>query len=211
MNSNFIEMYSNALSDKSCDYIVNSFEDFKEHAKSGRMGYGVDKDKKDSIDMNLVDIKHKLDDDLLSEIKTSLKNNINKYTEKYKLVYDMPNIWDFFSIFPYEVSIKKYIKNTGGYHIFHSDNFASGVSIFRQLVCMYYLNTVDEGGETEFYHQRLKIMPRRGTLVIFPTYFTHMHKGHVPLSNDKYILNFWLMKGIDDLDKIKEKNGFTLD
>ena len=76
---------------------------------------------------------------------------------------------------------------------------------------MYYLNDVSEGGETEFYHQKVKIKPEKGTLVIFPAYFTHLHKGNVPISNDKYILNFWLMKGNDNPRKIKDLNGFTLD
>ena len=58
---------------------------------------------------------------------------------------------------------------------------------------MFYLNDVEEGGETEFYHQKLKIKPKKGTCVIFPTYFTHKHKGHIPISNDKYIMNVWVV------------------
>ena len=72
---------------------------------------------------------------------------------------------------------------------------------------MYYLNNVNEGGETEFYHQKLKVKPTIGSLVIFPTFFTHLHKGNVPISNDKYILNFWLMRGIDK----RVKDGFIID
>ena len=66
--------------------------------------------------------------------------------------------------------------------------------IKKQGVITLYLNDVKEGGETEFYHQNLKVPPTQGSLVIFPAYFTHLHKGHVPISNDKYILNLWLLK-----------------
>ena len=52
---------------------------------------------------------------------------------------------------------------------------------------MFYLNDVKEGGETEFYHQNLKVPPTQGSLVIFPAYFTHLHKGHIPITDDKYI------------------------
>ena len=47
-------------------------------------------------------------------------------------------------------------------------------------------------------HQNMKIKPEQGSLVIFPAFFTHLHKGHVPTSGDKYILNFWLMSGAPD-------------
>ena len=57
---------------------------------------------------------------------------------------------------------------------------------------MFYLNDVQEGGETEFYYQDLSIKPRKGTMVIAPAYFTHTHRGNVPISNDKYILTSWV-------------------
>ena len=57
---------------------------------------------------------------------------------------------------------------------------------------MWYLNDVEEGGETEFWYQKVKIKPKKGTVVMFPTSFTHKHKGHIPISNDKYIVNMWM-------------------
>ena len=89
--------------------------------------------------------------------------------------------------------LKRYDKNKQGYHIWHKDFENSSEGINRSHVCMFYLNDVEDGGETEFYHQKVKIKPKKGTLVIFPSYFTHLHKGHVPLSNDKYIITTWIM------------------
>ena len=91
------------------------------------------------------------------------------------------------------VLIKKYNKNNQGYHVFHSDfDSRSNHWLKRSHVLMFYLNDVEEGGETEWYHQKLKVKPKKGTLVIWPAYFTHLHKGHVPISNDKYIMNLWM-------------------
>jgi hypothetical protein len=39
----------------------------------------------------------------------------------------------------------------------------------------------------------MKVKPKKGSLVIFPAGFTHTHKGHVPLSDDKYVVTSWLM------------------
>ena len=88
---------------------------------------------------------------------------------------------------------KKYEKNKQGYHIWHADidNYSES-KVKRSHVVMFYLNDVEEGGETEFYHQGVKIKPKKGTCVIFPTFYTHLHRGNIPLSNDKYILNTWI-------------------
>ena len=94
---------------------------------------------------------------------------------------------------PFSVLAKKYKKKEQGYHIFHMDQGSHSPSVYRQLILMYYLNDVNEGGETEFYHQKIKIKPKQGRLVIFPAAFTHMHRGNPVISNKKYILNSWIV------------------
>ena len=90
--------------------------------------------------------------------------------------------------------IKKYTSPNDGYHAWHADWNTYDRSIQRMLVCQFYLNDVEEGGETEFYHQKIKVKPKKGRLVIWPTSFTHMHKGNKPKSNDKYIVSAWYTK-----------------
>ena len=57
---------------------------------------------------------------------------------------------------------------------------------------MLYLNSVTEGGETEFLYQKRRIKPQQGRLLIFPAGFTHTHRGNPPLSGNKYILTSWV-------------------
>lgn len=96
------------------------------------------------------------------------------------------------------INLQRYTRQSGGYHHFHSENFPSlgdpeCTSLHRVLLFMYYLNDVREGGETEFLYQQRLLKPSRGQLVFAPSGFTHTHKGHVPLSNDKYILTSWVL------------------
>ena len=86
--------------------------------------------------------------------------------------------------------IQKY-EPTQGYHVFHSD-VSNQVNSIRVLVCALYLNTVEEGGETEFLYQKQRIAPFQGTLTLFPTTWTHLHRGNPPLKGSKYIMNTWL-------------------
>lgn len=62
----------------------------------------------------------------------------------------------------------------------------------RQLVCQWYLNTVEEGGETVFYEQEVAVKPVEGRLVTFPPFWTHFHAGSPPISEPKYIISGWL-------------------
>lgn len=96
------------------------------------------------------------------------------------------------------INLQKYRQGEGHYRHWHSEVCPSPEdprceAMHRVLLWMYYLNDVDEGGETEFYFQSRKIAPRRGTFVVAPSGFTHTHRGQVPLSGDKYILTSWVL------------------
>ena len=61
----------------------------------------------------------------------------------------------------------------------------------RKLVIQLYLNTIEEGGETEFLYINKRIKAEQGRLTIFPAAFTHTHRGNPPIGQDKYIISTW--------------------
>jgi hypothetical protein len=77
-----------------------------------------------------------------------------------------------------------------GYHIWHYES-GDREMCNRLLTWMLYLNDVEEGGETEFLYQSMRVKPKQGTLLIWPAAFTHTHRGNPPLSNEKYIVTGW--------------------
>lgn len=79
---------------------------------------------------------------------------------------------------------------TEGYHIWHSEN-ASPTYRGRDLVWTVFLNTIAEGGETEFLYQRRRVPAKQGSVLVFPASFTHTHRGNPPLSGTKYIATGW--------------------
>ena len=95
-----------------------------------------------------------------------------------------------------DINAQRYTAGEGGYPYWHSENYPQQGSVeplHRNLLFMFYLNDVEEGGETEFYYQKEKIKPKAGRMVIAPSGFTHTHRGNVPVSNDKYILTSWVL------------------
>ena len=89
----------------------------------------------------------------------------------------------------YDTKVKK-IPIGGGFHDWHYENSGLTVSS-RKLVVQLYLNTIDEGGETEFLYMNKRIKAKQGRLIIFPAAFTHTHRGNPPIGQDKYIVSTW--------------------
>lgn len=79
----------------------------------------------------------------------------------------------------------------GGFHNWHFENY-DAITSTRVVTWMFYLNDVEEGGETEFLYLNKRIQPQAGRLVIWPASYTHSHRGNPPLSGTKYIITSWL-------------------
>jgi hypothetical protein len=83
--------------------------------------------------------------------------------------------------------VQHYRRNEGHFK-WHFDALGPG-AWDRQLALIIYLNSVADGGETCFHRQNLKVKPVAGDAVLFPTFWTHMHCGEIPRSEDKYVIS----------------------
>lgn len=80
----------------------------------------------------------------------------------------------------------------GEYYHWHVDG-GPGEFSSRQLVAIWYLNDVaGPGGETEFPLQEVAIRPAQGKLVLFPPFWTHVHRGVELETGVKYIATTWI-------------------
>ena len=90
----------------------------------------------------------------------------------------------------YDYKVQK-TEPTQGYHVWHPE-ISGKEERDRIAVFSLFLNTVEEGGETEFLYQKTRVKPVENTLVIFPAGYTHTHRGNPPLSGTKYLLTGWV-------------------
>ena len=106
------------------------------------------------------------------------------YVNKYSVIQDAD---------PHKIFTVKLQKSTigQGYHIWHFEN-SSRQNSNRLLNFIFYLNDVEEGGETEFLYFPKRVKAQTGKLILFPCSFTHTHRGNPPISNEKYILTGWV-------------------
>lgn len=80
----------------------------------------------------------------------------------------------------------------GEYYHWHVDA-GPGVFSQRQLVAIWYLNDVPgPGGETEFPLQGVAVRPEEGKLILFPPFWTHVHRGVTLQQGVKYIATTWI-------------------
>ncbi len=94
--------------------------------------------------------------------------------------------------------IQHYRRNEGHFK-WHFDALGPG-GWDRQLAVIIYLNSVEDGGETCFHRQDVKIKPVAGDALFFPTFWTHMHCGEIPRSGDKYIISSFIRFAIPGID-----------
>ena len=179
----FIKIYENALSDDMCDYIVRSIDNNLEIATEGTTTKGVNKRVKVSTDLNLLQFdshflgapSHYKDDYIIQEILPAIKEVILKsifdYNREHPTIAISQGLSDedfakklleHVAIDPNSILCKKYDQNVGFFN-WHIDNGEGWIAHSRILVCMFYLNDVEEGGETEFLHQEISIKPKKGS------------------------------------------------
>ena len=62
----------------------------------------------------------------------------------------------------------------------------------RDISVVGYLNDDFDGGETYFDRQAIKVKPKAGAVVLFPSYFTHPHQSLPIINGTKYAFTSWL-------------------
>ena len=184
----FIGIYENAFTSKECEDTIKLFE------KYHKAGYtysriGQSKNALNKADDTAVSITPSTELDWDPGFIDSFHKRFYDYIYPiYNIQYPILQI--------YQKHKSKYIKiqktsPTQGYHSWHCEhNALSGGD--RILAWTLYLNDVEEGGETEFLYQSLRVKPKTGTFTLFPTQFTHTHRGNPPLSGVKYIATGWI-------------------
>jgi hypothetical protein len=89
-------------------------------------------------------------------------------------------------------NIQHYAPNEGFFK-WHSERAQHNErTVRRHLVFMTYLNTVEDGGYTEFKFQNIKIQPQKGLTLIWPADWTWTHRGITSPTEHKYIATGWL-------------------
>ena len=191
--TNFMYERPRCVSDENCDRIIELFEELEEYHHIGVTTLSHQPTRKKSTDLSIY-LKgcDCLQNEEFRQLMNILVNNLGEGVKEYKEKYTIDSIgvdtiarWGMENVF----NIQRYLP-TEGYYGWHTEN--SGLdNCQRVLAWMIYLNDVTDGGGTEFFFQNKTTKAEKGKLVVWPTDWTHYHRGEVSNTQTKYIATGW--------------------
>ncbi len=179
----FIFEKQDALPDFLCDEMVARFEANKADQYAGRVGAAMNSNTilKKTTDVIASGKEHWKDVD--NNLFRSLAMALKEFKEIYPYFSDMSRFKDM------GYNLQRY--KEGEYYHWHVDSDNEALAS-RQLVALWSLNDVEEGGETDFIFQQASVTPKKGTLMLFPPFWTHEHRAGVIKKGVKYIATTWI-------------------
>lgn len=168
-----------------CDDLIKYF-----HARGDKMEGQIGHDRavvksiKESVDVIVT--PDQFVHPIIARYFLGLRAVASKYCEKYQAAYAV-NQWGVTE----SVNLQYYPAG-GGYKEWHTERIGKQApSCNRHLVFMTYLNDVGDGGGTEFFYQGLRTPARKAATLIWPVDWTHLHRGEVSPTEEKYIITGW--------------------
>ncbi len=179
----FIYQYRQALDPLICKEMIDRFEASPDHQVQGRIGQGasIEPHIKRSTDMRISGRESWQDID--DALRQSLTLGLSA----------IAGLHPFFGANRFhDIGYNLQKTDAGEFYHWHVDS-GPGEFAKRQLVAIWYLNDCQgPGGETEFYFQDVSMRPEQGTLLMFPPFWTHLHRGKRLESGVKYIATTWI-------------------
>ncbi len=185
----FLDIHDNMLEPDVCKEIIRRFEEDKENQFEGVVGdtdgrQNLNPSHKSCTELSLSYLAHWKDIDQI--IYEAVVEGLSRTAKKYEGLHLIEG-----KLLDEGYRIKKY--RPGGEDFFNIHVDCNGFAhSHRQLVLFMYLNTVAEGGETEFPAQGVLVKPVEGRMVTFPPFWTHAHIGRPPVSEAKYAVTAWI-------------------
>ena len=184
----FIQVYEKAFSDEFCQRVI----DYYNVAEQGGMILnrqehdGAPKiEKQDNATYLPHFPMHHTDKEIMNEFNRVFWGHCYKqYADKFDILKT------FAEHKSYTMKIQK-TEPGQGYHVWHSE-VTSKDNSNRLLTWTAYLNDDFDAGETEFLYQHYRYKPQKGDVIIFPTAYTHTHRGNPPIGGTKYIITGWV-------------------
>ena len=177
-----IRVYDDALDKEFCDRVIDLFESdpesqFNRDRQSTWIEYLITRNQRPEWR----EIEQRLVDNMARHLK-----DYSTHPAAKMLGLRAPRAFE-------HLKIKKYRagQDQEDHFPLHIDAYDKKTSV-RIVGFLWYLNTVEEGGETTFPVIGPSIAPRTGRLVILPPMWMYEHVGQPPISGDKYIVTSYL-------------------
>lgn len=186
--NDFVSLYDNVISLDECNQFINYIDDLETNSLLFQDQEG---EKQHRINQKAINFSQHYNLSAWTWIGHNFFPTIQSCVDDYINTYSVLTRGKFLL---YDVKAKK-IPPGGGFHDWHYEN-TDVLSSSRAFVVQMYLNTIEKGGETEFLYLNQRIEAKAGRVIIFPSGFTHTHRGNPPIQQHKYILSSWALSQV---------------
>ena len=187
---NFI--HQTYIDEKICGSLVSLFNQADKDGLTnrGHVGAGnssrIDPAIKESTDLYISKVPDQmLDQYNFSDLLSALRVAVDEYIDCHPILKNLGR----FKVG--ETPILQHYQAGGGFKVNHFERM-DFTATTRWLTWMTYLNTVKHGGGTYFEYQDIMVNAEKGKMLLWPTDFTHTHRGIVAPDQEKYIITGWL-------------------
>lgn len=193
--SDFIFVMDNVLPSSKCQQIIELFENDKEHWEESKVGNMLDEqDYRNAIEMNvhLRQFESKEWEKVFTFMNGLTSHLIKSYYQYLTTKVGCP---EYIKPEATQLEAWRMHKYEVGKHFYKSHIDAADVNSSKRILSiMFYLNDVEQGGETALTHNwnDFKVEPKQGRVLVLPTWLGFPHEAVVPISNDKYLLKTYL-------------------
>jgi hypothetical protein len=196
INDPYIYIVRNSFTNKECDEMIHKFEKETYIHYNGVTGGGYTPNTKRTTEINITRSQSwsKWNNICFERLNHALKKYaqhcINKCHNNtlHNILHGNGRINDT------GYQLQKYMKEQQYYKWHQDGGLKQGHHEHRIITYLWYLNDVNEGGETYFFNGKVK--PKKGSLVLFPATWNYNHKGETPISDDKYIITGWVYSDV---------------
>lgn len=179
----YILVIDEAIDPDMCSFAVDAFEHNASTRESCNNPNGMH-----FHQLNITDVARR--DEQVDKLQKYMVDASKFYIELYKSRIADTDFWPTSYGFE-EFRLKKY--ETNGLDQFADHVDAANLNTAKRfLVFFWYLNDVQVGGETEFLNMDLRVIPKKGRLLMFPPLWLFPHRGNKPITGPKYILGSYL-------------------
>lgn len=183
--TDYIKIYDNVIPQETCEQLIKQFSEYTQYHE--RFDYDG---RPNFTQLNITEVADKDQQSPLYALHDFLVQASHKMGVAYMTELGLGHFW------PDQNALEQY--RMKWYKAGSEDRFDTHVDVGnhdsakRFLTMFFYLNDVDEGGETYFDTIDFTVKAKAGRLLVFPPLWTYPHSGKPPISDDKFIIGTYL-------------------
>jgi len=184
----YIHVFEDVLTEEVCDQIIDTFGN-DDVQQAALVSGDVDFDSENVGEKRSCTLcKISVPNDLIPEHKRlyldrEIFDGVNKVIQKYKEMHP-----DVHCDIDTGYELLKY--KEGQFYIQHTDSYKEEQ---RTLSCSFALNDDFEGGEFALFDREIKLKPKKGSVLVFPSNFMYPHEICPVTKNTRYSIITWLV------------------